>query len=222
MEPQIPTEASRLALEGMRDLTTLQWYVIPLLAIVFYIYVKEIKAARQSGNWDAVISGLTVFGMDFFNETWNGWVFHLTQRSACWTAPGPTALRTMVGWNIEIMFMFAISGVIFYHSFSDDPKSKILGLPERWFWAMGYSVFCVFVECLLNLGGHLVWEYPFWERSFAGVWLIFLFGYLHFYVAAILVISLSSLRKKVMAVGAIYAVVIVANLVAMGLLGWVY
>ena len=222
MEPQIPTEASRLALEGMRDLTTLQWYVIPLLAIVFYIYVKEIKAARQSGNWDAVISGLTVFGMDFFNETWNGWVFHLTQHSALWTAPGPTALRTMVGWNIEIMFMFAISGVIFYHSFSDDPKSKILGLPERWFWAMGYSVFCVFVECLLNLGGHLVWEYPFWERSFAGVWLIFLFGYLHFYVAAILVISLSSLRKKVMAVGAIYAVVIVANLVAMGLLGWVY
>ena len=100
------TEASRRALEGMRDLSTLQWYVIPLLAFVFYIYIKETKAARRSGNWDAVLSGLTVFGMDFINETWNGWVFHLTQRSAFWTAPGPTALRTMVGWNIEIMFMF--------------------------------------------------------------------------------------------------------------------
>jgi len=216
------TEASRRALEGMRDLSTLQWYVIPLLAIVFYIYTKEIKAARQGGNWDAVISGLTVFGMDFINETWNGWVFHLTQHSAFWTAPGPTALRTMVGWNIEIMFMFAISGVVFYHSFSEDPKSKVLGIPERWFWAIGYSAFCVFVECFLNIGGHLVWEYAFWERSFAGVWLIFLFGYFHFYVAAILVIGLSTLRKKVIAVGAIYGVAIVANLVAMGLLGWVY
>ncbi len=196
--------------------------MIPLLAIFFYIYIKEVKQARLSGNWDAVISGLTVFGMDFINETWNGWVFHLTRRSAFWTAPGPTALRTMVGWNIEIMFMFAISGIVFYHSFSEDPKSKILGLPERWFWAIGYSAFCVLIECFLNIGGHLVWEYAFWERSFAGVWLIFLFGYFHFYVAAILVIGLSSLRKKIIAVGAIYAVAIVANVVAMGILGWVY
>ncbi len=32
-------------------------------------------------------------------------------------------------------------------------------MPNRWFWAIGYSAFCVFVECLLNMGGHLVWEY---------------------------------------------------------------
>ncbi len=31
------TEASRRALTGLRDLSTLEWYVIPLLAIVFYI-----------------------------------------------------------------------------------------------------------------------------------------------------------------------------------------
>ena len=216
------TEASRRALIGLRDLSTLEWYVIPLLAIVFYIYTVEIKKARSSGNWNAVIAGLTVFGMDFFNETWNGWVFHLTQRSACWTAPGPTALRTMVGWNIEIMFMFAISGIVFYHSFSEDPKSRVLGVPERWVWAVGYAVFCVFVECLLNMGGHLVWEYSFWNRSFGGVWLIFFFGYFHFYVAAILVVGLSTLKKKLVAVGCIYAVAVVANVVALGLLGWVY
>ena len=29
----MPTTASRQALEGLRDLTTLEWYVIPLLAI---------------------------------------------------------------------------------------------------------------------------------------------------------------------------------------------
>jgi hypothetical protein len=216
------TEASRRALEGMRDLSTLQWYVIPILAVVFYIYTAEIKKARSSGNWDAVLAGLTVFGMDFINETWNGWVFHLTQRSAVWTTPGPTALRTMMGWNIEIMFMFAISGIIFYNTLSGDPRARVMGLPERWFWAIGYSAFCVFVECLLNIGGQLVWEYPFWNRTFAGVWLIFFFGYFHFYVATILVLRIRTLRGKAAAVSSLYAVAVVANIVTMGYLGWVY
>ncbi len=218
----MPTEASQRALEGMRDLSTIQWYVIPLFAIVLYIYTVEIKKARTTANWDAVLAGLTVFGMDFVNETWNGWVFHLTQRSAMWTAPGPTALRTMVGWNIEIMFMFAISGIVFHHTLTGERGRKILGLPEPWFWAIGYSIFCVFVECLLNAGGHLVWEYRFWNRSFEGVWLIFLFGYFHFFAAAILVNSLKSIRARLMVIGGIYAVAIIGNGVAMGLLGWVY
>jgi hypothetical protein len=218
----MPTPASMQALKNLRDLTTLEWYVIPLLAITFYIYTSEIKKARHSGNWDAVFAGLTVFGMDFINETWNGWVFHLTQRSALWTAPGDTALRTMVGWNIEIMFMFAISGIIFYNTLSENRDARIMGIPDRWFWAIGYSVFCVFVECLLNMGGHLVWEYPWWNRSFKGVWLIFFFGYFHFYVAAIIVIGLKKIKTKIMVVSSLYAIAIVANAVAMGLLGWKY
>ena len=34
---------SQQAIDGLRDLSTLEWYVIPLLAIVFYIYTTEIK-----------------------------------------------------------------------------------------------------------------------------------------------------------------------------------
>ncbi len=216
------TEASRRALDGLRDLSSIEWYVIPLLAIVFYIYTVEIKKARTTGNWNAIFAGLTVFGMDFINETWNGWVFHLTQHSACWTTPGPTALRTMVGWNIEIMFMFAISGIVYYHTLSEDGRGKILGIPENWFWAVGYSVFCVFIECILNMGGHLVWEYRFWNRSFEGVWLIFLFGYFHFYVAALLVIGMKTNRNKLITVATLFAIAIVANVICMGFLGWTY
>jgi hypothetical protein len=216
------TEASIRALAGLWDFTMIKWYIIPLLALVFYVYVREIKEARRTRNWDAVLAGLTLFGMDFFNETWNGWVLVLTGRSAFWTTPGDTALRTMVGWNIEIMFMFAISGIIYYHTLSDDPKEKILGLPNRWFWAIGYAVFCVFVECILNLGGHLVWEYPFWNRSFGGIWLVFLFGYFEFYVAIILVLSLKKTSKKVLAVSLIYAVPILMNVFARAVLGWRY
>ena len=71
------TAASQAALSGLWDFSMLKWYVIPLLAVVFYIYVKEMKDARRTGNWDALIAGLTLFGMDFFNETWNGWVLVL-------------------------------------------------------------------------------------------------------------------------------------------------
>jgi hypothetical protein len=216
------TEASKQALQGMRDFSSLEWYVIPLLAIVFYIYTSEIKKARAAGNWDALFAGLTLFGMDFFNETWNGWVFYLTERSALWTTPGKTALRTMVGWNIEIMFMFAIAGIIYYNTLSADKKEKILGIPDRWFWAIGYSAIAVLVECILNKGGHLVWEYPFWNRSLGGIWLIFLFGYFHFYVAVILVIGMKKDRTKIIAVSSIYAVAILMNMIAFGLLGWYY
>jgi hypothetical protein len=216
------TPATIEALNGLRDLTMLKWYVIPLLAIVFYIYTKEIKLARTEGNWNPVFAGLAIFGVDFFNETWNGWVMVLTERSAFWTAPGDTALRTMVGWNIEIMFMFLIIGIIYYHTLSESTTEKIAGIPEKWFWAVGYSVFCVFVEVLLNKGGHLVWEYSFWKTSFGGVWLIFLIGYFHFFVAAIFVITRKNNKDKIIALTVIYAVPILMNIIAFGFLGWNY
>ena len=216
------TEASRQALIGLRDLHTLKWYAISLLGITFYIWAKEINKARRTGNWNAIYAGLTLFGMDFINETWNGWVFHLTQRSAMWTAPGDTALRTMMGWNLEIMFMFSIAGIVYYYSISTNPKDKILGIPDWWFWAIGYSAFCVLIECALNMGGLLIWEYEWWNLSFKGIWLIFLLGYFIFFAAIIGVLSLKTHRARIIAISTIYAVAILANVVAMGLLGWQY
>jgi hypothetical protein len=216
------TPATEQALSGLRDLSMIKWYLIPLFTIVFYIYTKEIKEARQTKNWDAVLAGLTIFGADFFNETWNGWVMYLSQRSAFWTTPGDTALRTLVGWNIEIMLMFLILGIIYYHTLSESKKEKILGLPEKWFWAISYSVFCVFVECVLNIGGQLVWEYPFWNLSFKGIWLIFFIGYFQFFCFALLVISLKSMKAKLTTVGIIYAVPIIMNILAFGFWGWRY
>jgi hypothetical protein len=218
----MPTPASVQALQGLRDLSMLKWYVIPLLVIVAYIYTMEIKKARESGVWDAVLAGMTLFGMDFFNETWNGWVFHLTQYSAFWTTPGDTALRTTVGWNIEIMFMFSILGIVYYHSLLPDKETKILGIPNRWFWAVVFAAVCVFIECVLNYGGHLVWEYPWWNRTFTGIWLIFVFGYFEFFVAIIFMLNRKTMRGKLTAIGVIYAVPIVMNIIGLGILGFTY
>jgi hypothetical protein len=216
------TEATNRALIGLRDLSTLEWYVITFLAIVVYIYTKEIKEARKTKEWNAILCGLTIFGMVLFNETWNGWVMVLSGHSALWTAPGKTALRTMIGGNIEIWFMFMFLGIVFYNTLTESKNLKILGMNEKWFWAIGYSAFCVFIECLLNIGGHLVWEYSFWNLSFKGIWLIFLIGYFHFFCAAILVINLKKIKNKLITIGIIYAVPVVMNIIGLGIFGWVY
>ena len=216
------TNASVRALEHLRDFSMLKWYVIPLLAIVLYIYAAEMRKARSSGNWDPILAGLTLFGMDFFNETWNGWVLAISGRSAFWTAPGDTALRTLVGWNIEIMLMFAIAGIVFSYMWAEDRSERILGLPARWFWAIAFSAFCVLVECVLNIGGLLVWEYPFWNRSLAGIWLIFVFGYFEFFAAINLVLGMKNVRRRITVIGLIYAVPVVMNVFGFAVMGWRY
>ena len=215
------TEASRIALIGLRDFTTIKWYAIPLLSVVLYIYAKEIHKSRLNGNWDPVFAGLTLFGVDFFNETWNGWVLNISGRSAVWTAPGDTALRVMVGWNLEIIFMFLIAGIVYYYTLSTDSKEKILDVNNRWFWAIAYSAFCVFVEVILNKGGHLVWEYAFWGRSFKGIWLIFLFGYFHFFAAIILVLNIKKYKTRICIVSGIYGLAVLMNIIGASL-GWRY
>ena len=216
------TRASEQALQGLRDPRTMQWYAIPLLAIVFYVYARELAEARRSKDYGVVQAGFTVLGMDLVNETVNGWILALTHRSALWTAPGPTALRIFVGLNLEIFFMFAIAGLIFARTWSAEPGARVLGLPDRWFWAVAYSAFSVLVEWWLNLGDVLVWEYSWWNRSLLGVVPIFFFGYLHFYVAAILVLRLRSDRGRAIAILSIYAVALVGNVLGLGVLGYRY
>lgn len=216
------TKASEKALDGLRDLSMLKWYVIPLLSIVLYIYFTELKKARETRDYNAIYAGLTVFGLDFINETWNGIYFAATQYSAFWTTPGDTGFRMTVGWNIEIIFMFFLAGIVFYNSLPDDKDQKILGLPNRWALAIGFAWFCVFVECLLNIGGHLVWEYPWWNLSITGIWLIFLIGYLPFFSGVVIIIQLKEDKHKKMMLGIIYAIPILLNIIFLGVLGWVY
>jgi len=216
------TESARQALVGLRDFTTLQWYVVPLLALLFYVYVVEIRDARRTDNWDPVIAGVTLFGADFVNESINGWIFSISGYSALWLAPGPTALRTLVGWNVEIMFMFAIAGILYYKSIDEDPRATILGLPNRWFWALFYSAVSVLVEIGLNKGGLLVWDYRWWNRGVVELLPIFVFGYLWFYLAAKYAIERKTLKAKVLVPVTLFAVAVTLNVVGLGLLGWTY
>jgi len=198
--PAAMTEASLQALANLRDPSHLQWYVIPLIALAIYAYAVEIERR----NWNLVFAGLAFWGMDWLNEIANGLVLHGTGRSALWTAPDSSAYIILVGLNIEICFMFAIGGIALAKMLPADKKMKILGLPNRLFFALVNSVFCVGVEILLNRADMLIWEYRFW--SFPHVWLIVIFGYLHFNVVAFWVHDMETVESKVKTVGVIWGI----------------
>ena len=194
----MPTESAQQALSILRDGSQFQWYVIPLFALIVYVYAVEIERK----NWSLVFAGLALWGADWFNEIWNGLVFHFTNYAPVWGAPGKTAYLILIGLNIEIMFMFAIAGVVFSKMLPQDKTIKVLGIPNRWFFSIGWAAFCVFVEVLLNQVNALTWDYGWWNARVP--WLIFLIGYLYFFLVASWVFDMESVKKKITTVGIIW------------------
>ncbi|MFX1267412.1 MAG: DUF6080 domain-containing protein [Promethearchaeota archaeon] len=187
------------------------WYIIPLLAIVLYIYGVEIKKARETKNWSTVFAGLTILGLDLINEIWNALIFAFTNYAAFWATPGASAYIILIGWNIEIAFMFSIAGIIFAKFLPEDKDKKMFGIPNRWAMAIGFSLFCLIVEIFLNLGNYLIWVYPWWDWTYGiGLVPIFFIGYFYFFVGAFYVYDKRELKDKIKFVGIIYAIGIVA------------
>jgi hypothetical protein len=211
----MPTKSAQEALNILRDGSQFQWYVIPLLALAMYIYAVEIERR----NWNIFFAGLAFWGMDWFNEVWNGLVFHYTQRAPIWGAPGKTAFLILIGLNIEICFMFAIMGITVAKTLPADRSRRILGVPNRWFIAVAAAVFSVIVELFLNAAGQLTWDYWWWNVRTP--WLIFLFGYLTFFIVAFWVHDMPTVRQKAAAVGAIYAFDAVCLVLFVGVLKWI-
>jgi hypothetical protein len=215
-----PTDASLEALSKLRILNPeFGWYIITLLAIILYIYGVELEKARKSGDWSTIFAGLTVLGLDLINEVWNALVFHFSNYSAFWTTPGASAYIILIGWNIEIFFMFSIAGIVFAKFLSEDKEEKLFGkIPNRWFNAAFFAAFCVFVEILLNWGNYLIWEYPWWH--WYNPILIFLIGYFHFFVGAFFVHDMKTKEKQIKAVGLLYAIGL-GSFFTFILLGWI-
>jgi len=208
-------ESTRQILSVLRDGSHFQWYVIPLLAFVFYVYAVEV----EKRNWNLVLAGLAFWGMDWFNEIWNGLVLHFTNYAPVWGTPGRSAFVILAGLNIEIMFMFAVAGIIWARLLLPDKKAKILGVPNRWFVAIAGSAFSVLVEYFLNAAHALIWEYSWWNRG--APWLIFLFGYLTFFIVAFWVYDMESIKKKLWTVSGLWGFDILCLILFVGIMKWI-
>ncbi|APA95430.1 hypothetical protein [Nocardia seriolae] len=206
------TDHARAALELLRDSSQFKWYVIPFLLVVIYVYATEVERR----NWNVFFAGLALWGMDWFNEIWNSLVFHATGRAPVWGATGPTAYQILIGLNIEICFMFAIMGVA-AAKMLPPRETRILGLPNRPILIALNSAAAVGVEVLLNKAGVLTWDWSWWRPGFP--YLIWLIGYVPFFVACFRVYDLATVRAKALAVGAILGVDALA-LIIFGTLGW--
>lgn len=230
----------------------LKWYIVPLFVIWLFLIVNEIRQKRFS-----VVFGAAAFWLwDVFNETWNAMVYATTGQPV-WgtTAAGSSALQILVGYNIEISFMFFILGMLtckllkttegyegqgFFDAnknWLDDPnnmyykankkkseltpeeyKTKVKAILGRIGVIVFGSIAAVIIEILLNKCNVLTWEKPWWQPNFP--FILFLIGYVPFYVAAVVIHDLPR-KWQLIGLGAILFVVVLLLIISgsLGMLG---
>lgn len=238
--------------EALQNPQGLKWYIIPLFVIWLYLIVNEIKHKGYS-----VVFGAAAFWLwDVFNETWNSMVYATTGQPV-WgtTAAGGSALQILIGYNIEISFMFFILGMmtcrmlkttegyegeVFWDAnknWLDDPnniyyranvlsknlspderKTKRKAVLSRMALIVGGSIAAVIIEILLNKCNVLTWEKPWWQPEFPLI--LFLIGYVPFFVAAVLIHDLPR-KWQLIGLGCILAVVVILLIISgsLGMLG---
>lgn len=238
--------------EALQNPQGLKWYIIPLFVIWLYLIVNEIKHKRYS-----VVFGEAAFWLwDVFNETWNSMVYATTGQPV-WgtTAAGGSALQILIGYNIEISFMFFILGMmtcrmlkttegyegegfwdanknwlddpnnIYYRAnvlsknlSPDERKTKRKAVLSRMALIVGGSIAAVIIEILLNKCNVLTWEKPWWQPEFPLI--LFLIGYVPFFVAAVLIHDLPR-KWQLIGLGCILAVVVILLIISgsLGMLG---
>lgn len=230
----------------------LKWYIVPLFVIWLFLIVNEIRQKRFS-----VVFGAAAFWLwDVFNETWNAMVYATTGQPV-WgtTAAGGSALQILVGYNIEISFMFFILGMLtckllkttegyegqgFFDAnknWLDDPnnmyykankkkseltpeeyKTKVKAILGRIGVIVFGSIAAVIIEILLNKCNVLTWEKPWWQPNFP--FILFLIGYVPFYVAAVVIHDLPR-KWQLIGLGAILFFVVLLLIISgsLGMLG---
>jgi hypothetical protein len=167
-------EATKAALDILRSAETFQWHTITLLAIVVYVYTNEM--AKK--NWKGVAAGLSLYMVHWFFEIGNALVQHFSGH-ALWTAPAGTSFLILVGVGVELSLMFSIAGLALSKLLPPDPKSKVLGVNNRLFFAIFNAAFFSVFEIFLAKTPCFVWIYPWW-----GAFPVFVTVYIPFFVVS--------------------------------------
>ena len=182
-----------------RDQTQFKWYALPCLVVI----LNELFTLVKERNWNAMLAAFAFFGMDIFNEVWNALYFVKTGYACPWIVNMPSAYVIIIGWNIEIVMTFLLTGIGCTRLISKDRNETILGLNNRHFWAIVLSFAALLVELYLNYCDALVWN--FWWWSARNPWLIILNGYLPFFMMAFAVYDMKCIFSKISAVIFIWA-----------------
>ncbi len=202
-------EATSQALGIVRSGDQFQWFAIPLLVIVMYIYGNE----YERGNYKAIAAGLGLYMVHWFVEIGNAVIQHVSGH-ALWTVPTGTAFSIMVGVGIEISIMFSIAGIVTTKLLPKDPSAKMLGINSRIFVAVSTAAAAAIIEIFLVRTPTFVWVYPFW-----GAFPVFVTVYIPFFAAAVWCYD-APLKKSFAFIGILGAINL-AGFVVFGALGWI-
>jgi hypothetical protein len=208
------TAESIQALSVLRSTANLQWYIVPLLATVFYIYFVEVERK----NWSLIVMGLTFWAAEFTWEIGNALLLYITNYAPLWLTPGKSAYVIYAGLNIEISFFFAIYGLMALKILPQDKNLKIMGISNRLVIPTILGLCGLFVEIILNQCNMLIWTYSFWR--WPNLWLLAI-GY----CAPLLILTwlydnLSMKAKKIALVFTV-SVAIVCHVVFAVVLKWI-
>jgi hypothetical protein len=203
-------QATQQALSMLRSGENFQWYVITLFAFVVYIYFNEMS----KGNWKGIAAGLSLYMTHWFFEILNALIQHFSGH-ALWTVPTSTAFLLLVGVGVELSLMFSVAGLIFSKLLPADPKTKILGINSRLFFAIFNAAFFSIFEIFLAKTPAFVWVYPWW-----GALTVFLTVYIPFFLVSMYSYDWKpKVQKQV--IGGLAAVNVVMLVVFAGILQWI-
>lgn len=203
-------EATQQALSILRSGDNFQWYVITFLALVIYVYANE----YSKKNWKGIAAGLSLYLVHWLYEIGNALIQHFSGH-ALWTVPTGTAFLLLVGVGIELSFMFAIAGLVLSKLLPEDPKMKILGIPNRIFFAVANAALFSIIEIFLAQTPAFVWVYPWW-----GAFPVFVTVYIPFFVVSFLCYDWKPRTQRTV-IGALFAGDVILMVIFAGILHWI-
>jgi hypothetical protein len=203
-------EATDQALAILRSGSCFQWYVIPILALVVYVYFNEI--AKR--NWKPIAAGLSLYMVHWLAEIINALIQHFSGH-ALWTVPTGTAFLILVGVGVELSLMFSIAGLVFSKILPEDPKMKILGINNRLLIAIGNAAFFSIFEIFLAMTPAFVWVYPWW-----GAFPVFITVYIPFFVVSMYSYDWKP-KTQISVIGTLFAINAAMLVVFAGILKWI-
>jgi hypothetical protein len=203
-------ELTLKALQILRNPQTFEWYFIPLLAFVVYIYFNEISQK----NWKGIAAGLSLYAVHWFYEILNALIQHFSGH-ALWTVPTGTSYLLLIGVGAELSMMFVTAGLILSKILPEDPKLKIVGINNRVLFVVGNAAFFSIFEIFLATTPAFHWVYPWW-----GSFPVFVTVYIPFFAAAVLAYDALP-RNQILWIAAVFLVDAAMMIVFAGLLGWI-
>jgi hypothetical protein len=203
-------EATAQALAILRKASNFQWYVLPLLMIVLYVYFTEIKKKE----FNVIASGLCLYGIHWLYEIGNGLIQHFWGH-ALWTVPTGTSYLILIGVSIELSLMFALAGIVSAKMLPEDPGEKILGINSRLVIGVLNAVLASLIELVLVMTPGFVWVYPWWNALTVGV-----FVYLPFFVISAFCHDWPRLAQKIV-IGVLFGIDGLAMILFVGILRWI-